>query len=161
MVVVQVEVVLQVLLLELQVLLLELLELLLQARHERVRAEATPLQLLESHLKLLRAAAARRRLFAPLPRPTRARDGQERERVRARVRMLDGRERALCSSCLILLLWFCSSAAAHMAAGQHNGWCTMDGMWIGAYRAHCSAALPSWPAQFASPSSSCASRGCS
>ena len=34
----------------LELLLLELLELLLQARHERVCAEATPLQLLESHL---------------------------------------------------------------------------------------------------------------
>ena len=33
--------------------------------------------------------------------------------------MLDGRERTFCSSCLILLLWFCSSAAAHRAGGQH------------------------------------------
>ena len=45
--------------------------------------------------------------------------GQERESARARVRMLDGRERTFCSSCLILLLWFCSSAAAHRASGQH------------------------------------------
>jgi hypothetical protein len=45
--------------------------------------------------------------------------GQERERERARVRMLEGRERTFCSSCLILLLWFCSSAAAHRAGGQH------------------------------------------
>jgi len=33
--------------------------------------------------------------------------------------MLEGRERTFCSSCLILLLWFCSSAAAHRAGGQH------------------------------------------
>ena len=39
--------------------------------------------------------------------------------MRARVRMLEGRERTFCSSCLILLLWFCSSAAAHRAGSQH------------------------------------------
>ena len=41
--------------------------------------------------------------------------------------MLDGRERTFCSSCLILLLWFCSSAAAHRAGGQHAVHNGLDG----------------------------------
>ena len=41
--------------------------------------------------------------------------------------MLEGRERTFCSSCLILLLWFCSSAAAHMAGGQHAVHNGLDG----------------------------------
>ena len=56
----------------------------------------------------------------------------------------------------VVLQFRCSTQGGRSARGaQWIGW------WIGAYRAHCSAALPSWRAQSASPSSSCASRGCS